>query len=74
LTRAIDRWRLVTIHPELRDACHLDHGYTSESPVIVWLYQLLSTFNREQQRLFLSFVTGSPNLPVGGLPMILLFS
>ena len=38
-----------------------------DSPTIGWLFDELSTFLREEQRGFLQFLTGSPNLPVGGL-------
>lgn len=31
-----------------------------------FLFEILSGFDSEQQRLFLQFVTGSPRLPVGG--------
>lgn len=31
-----------------------------------YLFEILSSFDSEQQRLFLQFVTGSPRLPVGG--------
>ena len=51
---------------ELRDACKADHGYNIESPAVQKLFQVMSGFTRQQQRDFLTFVTGSPNLPVGG--------
>ncbi len=34
--------------------------------MIRWLYELLASFGPEDQRAFVSFVTGSPNLPIGG--------
>lgn len=30
------------------------------------LFEILSGYTQEEQRLFLQFVTGSPRLPVGG--------
>ena len=30
------------------------------------LFEILSCYTQEEQRLFLQFVTGSPRLPVGG--------
>eukprot|EP00871_Galdieria_phlegrea_P000981 jgi/Galph1/1884/GphlegSOOS_G584.1 len=48
-------------------ATKCDHGYTHESTAVQYLFQVLSTYNLEQQRMFLTFVTGSPRLPVGGL-------
>ncbi|XP_031638245.1 E3 ubiquitin-protein ligase TRIP12 isoform X2 [Contarinia nasturtii] len=50
----------------LQDCCRTDHGFTPESKAIQYLYEILSTYNREEQRLFLQFVTGSPCLPTGG--------
>lgn len=52
---------------ELAAACRPEHGYTAESDVVQWLYALMASLGAEQQRSFVSFVTGSPNLPVGGL-------
>ncbi|KAG8199196.1 hypothetical protein JTE90_016022 [Oedothorax gibbosus] len=51
----------------LSECCRPDHGYTNDSKAIKFLYQILSSYNQEQQRRFLQFVTGSPRLPVGGL-------
>jgi E3 ubiquitin-protein ligase TRIP12 len=50
----------------LAECCHPDHGYTSESRSIKFLFEILSSYNSEEQRMFLQFVTGSPRLPVGG--------
>lgn len=36
------------------------------SRAVKFLFEILSSFDNEQQRLFLQFVTGSPRLPVGG--------
>ncbi|GMR31997.1 hypothetical protein PMAYCL1PPCAC_02192 [Pristionchus mayeri] len=43
-----------------------DHGYSHDSDQIKWLVQMLSSFNKEEQRRFIQFCTGSPRLPVGG--------
>lgn len=51
---------------DLRTAINADHGFTRESPQLDYLCQIMSEFDHEQQRLFLSFITGSPRLPVGG--------
>ena len=50
----------------LMECCRPDHGYTHDSKAVRNLYQLLSTFDLQQQRDFLQFITGSPRLPVGG--------
>lgn len=57
-----NKWEVKT----LQDCCRADHGYTQESPAIQYFYEILSDFNREEQRLFLQFVTGTPRLPTGG--------
>lgn len=51
----------------LMDACKTDHGFTHESIQIKYLFEILSSYNAEEQRKFLQFITGSPRLPYGGL-------
>ncbi|CCF57986.1 hypothetical protein KAFR_0D03380 [Kazachstania africana CBS 2517] len=43
-----------------------DHGYTMSSPAIADLISIMSNFSRQEKRLFLQFLTGSPKLPLGG--------
>jgi E3 ubiquitin-protein ligase TRIP12 len=50
----------------LLDAWKPDHGFSLESKAIRNLAEILSTYTKEEQRLFLQFVSGSPRLPVGG--------
>ncbi|KAI6205573.1 Thyroid hormone receptor interactor 12 [Aphelenchoides besseyi] len=52
--------------PILQQSIRPDHGYTHESIQIGWLVDMLISFNRDDRRKFLQFVTGSPRLPVGG--------
>ncbi|XP_010423798.1 PREDICTED: E3 ubiquitin-protein ligase UPL4 isoform X1 [Camelina sativa] len=52
---------------EVLDHIKFDHGYTSSSPPVENLLEILHEFDKEQQRAFLQFVTGSPRLPHGGL-------
>lgn len=40
------------------------------SRAVKCLFEILSSFDHEQQRLFLQFVTGSPRLPVGGKALL----
>ncbi|KAD6795605.1 hypothetical protein R6Q59_020504 [Mikania micrantha] len=47
-----------------------DHGYTSKSPAVVNLLEIMGEFNPEQQRAFCQFVTGAPRLPPGGLAVL----
>ena len=51
----------------LTDCTRCDHGYTHESKAVQYLFEIMCSFNSEEQRQFLQFVTGSPRLPVGGL-------
>ncbi|PNT60766.1 hypothetical protein BRADI_5g04567v3 [Brachypodium distachyon] len=44
-----------------------DHGYTSKSPAIVNVLEIMAEFTLEQQHAFCQFVTGAPRLPPGGL-------
>ncbi|XP_050067815.1 E3 ubiquitin-protein ligase TRIP12 [Anopheles maculipalpis] len=50
----------------LSESCRTDHGFSQDSPAIQFFYDILATYNRDEQRLFLQFVTGSPRLPTGG--------
>ncbi|CAO1401704.1 unnamed protein product [Diamesa hyperborea] len=50
----------------LADCCRADHGFTQDSAAIQHFYEILSNYTREEQRLFLQFVTGTPRLPTGG--------
>nr|XP_043631865.1 E3 ubiquitin-protein ligase UPL3-like [Erigeron canadensis] len=47
-----------------------DHGYTSKSPAVVYLLEIMGEFSPEQQRAFCQFVTGAPRLPPGGLAVL----
>lgn len=57
----------------LMESCRPDHGYTQESQAIKYLYDILSSYNAEQQRMFIQFMTGSPRLPIGGSFLLLQF-
>jgi E3 ubiquitin-protein ligase TRIP12 len=50
----------------LLEAVKADHGYTKNSRVIKDLLEVMSEFNQVERRSFLQFMTGSPNLPIGG--------
>ncbi|XP_068152021.1 LOW QUALITY PROTEIN: E3 ubiquitin-protein ligase TRIP12 [Drosophila tropicalis] len=56
------RWDLKM----LQDSCRTDHGFHQESQAIQYLYDILTSYDRDEQRAFLQFVTGSPRLPTGG--------
>ena len=42
------------------------HNYTKDSPVIVWMWETLEEFSREERAEFLQFVTGSSKVPLEG--------
>ncbi|GJX82171.1 ABC transporter C family member 2 isoform X1 [Tanacetum coccineum] len=64
-------WRLGRIVADkLVEHIKFDHGYTSKSPAVVNLLEILDEFNPEQQRAFCQFVTGAPRLPPSGLAML----
>lgn len=50
----------------LMESCRPDHGYNQDSQAIKFLYEILSSYNAEEQRMFIQFMTGSPRLPIGG--------
>jgi E3 ubiquitin-protein ligase TRIP12 len=52
---------------DLLNYLHYDHGYNSESAQVRYLIDVLCSFNSQEQRLFLQFLTGSPRLPIGGI-------
>ncbi|KAG8364405.1 hypothetical protein BUALT_Bualt19G0125400 [Buddleja alternifolia] len=54
----------------LADHIKFDHGYTSKSPAIVHLLEIMGEFTPDQQRAFCQFVTGAPRLPPGGLAVL----
>jgi E3 ubiquitin-protein ligase TRIP12 len=56
-------WEAETLVEHIK----FDHGYTSKSPAIVNLLEIMAEFTPEQQHAFCQFVTGAPRLPPGGL-------
>lgn len=50
----------------LAASAQANHGYTHESRVVQDLFQVMSEFDTNERKSFLQFVTGSPNLPIGG--------
>jgi E3 ubiquitin-protein ligase TRIP12 len=50
----------------LSDSCKPDHGFNKDSNSIKFLYEIMASYGKEEQRQFLQFVTGCPRLPVGG--------
>ena len=61
------RWDLKM----LMESCKTDHGFTHDSKAIGFLFDILSSYNAEEQRKFLQFLTGSPRLPIGGFKSLI---
>ncbi|RNF13655.1 E3 ubiquitin-protein ligase TRIP12 [Trypanosoma conorhini] len=57
---------LVTME-DLEANCQADHGYTMTCSHVRQLFEIIASFNEEEQRRFFLFLTGSVHLPVGGL-------
>mmetsp|Transcript_8063 Transcript_8063/g.15862 ORF Transcript_8063/g.15862 Transcript_8063/m.15862 type:complete len:1257 (-) Transcript_8063:6073-9843(-) len=58
----LEKWDFQTLLEAIVPA----HGYNSQSATYINLLTILSQFTQEDRRLFLTFVTGSPRLPIGG--------
>ncbi|SCV74863.1 BQ2448_7892 [Microbotryum intermedium] len=50
----------------LTSATKADHGFTMDSRPVRDLLSIMSELSLEDRRVFLSFITGSPRLPIGG--------
>ncbi|KAL5203531.1 hypothetical protein ABZP36_014483 [Zizania latifolia] len=52
---------------KLEDHIDFDHGYDVNSPSVINFLEILREFGRDDQRAFVQFTTGAPQLPLGGL-------
>ncbi|KAJ4451050.1 hypothetical protein ANN_02486, partial [Periplaneta americana] len=52
---------------ELEEATEYDGGYTSDSPIIRYFWDIVHKMTLESKRKLLQFATGSDRVPVGGL-------
>jgi len=52
---------------QVRESVRPDHGYSEASPQVQWLVEFMASMGRQERRLFMRFITGSPTLPSGGL-------
>lgn len=59
--------RVLFSRQDLEECSVCDHGYTITSHAVQFLFEVLCEMTPQEQRRFVLFVTGSPNLPVGGL-------
>lgn len=60
--RVEEDWSSSTLYASI----NADHGYTMDSATIHELLSIMASFKKEERRLFLQFLTGSPKLPLGG--------
>ncbi|CAL5097213.1 unnamed protein product [Urochloa decumbens] len=58
-----DAWALKNLENHME----FEHGYDISSPSIITFLEILREFGREEQRAFIQFTTGAPQLPLGGL-------
>ncbi|CAN6358366.1 unnamed protein product [Urochloa humidicola] len=58
-----DIWALKNLENHME----FEHGYDISSPSIITFLEILREFGREEQRAFIQFTTGAPQLPLGGL-------
>ncbi|GJY95062.1 E3 ubiquitin protein ligase UPL3-like protein [Tanacetum coccineum] len=54
----------------MEELWEFDHGYTSKSPAIVNLLEIMGEFNVDQQHAFCQFHTGAPRLPPSDLAVL----
>jgi alpha-tubulin suppressor-like RCC1 family protein len=52
---------------ELELNCHYDGGFVRDEPYIRGFWDILGSLDARQRKLFLTFVTGSDRIPLGGL-------
>ncbi|GMM32802.1 putative ubiquitin-protein ligase [Saccharomycopsis crataegensis] len=50
----------------LCSSIHANHGYNTDSESFVRLLEVMVSFDKDERRKFLQFLTGSPKLPIGG--------
>lgn len=55
-------WSFETLYSSI----HANHGYTVDSESVIRLLEIMTSFNKDERRRFLQFMTGSPKLPIGG--------
>eukprot|EP00043_Microstomoeca_roanoka_P013670 m.134308 g.134308 ORF g.134308 m.134308 type:complete len:919 (-) comp15817_c0_seq1:71-2827(-) len=52
---------------DLEHHASYDHGYSEDSKIIKWFWEIFKTFSYEDKKRLLFFTTGSDRVPVGGL-------
>ncbi|WWC88486.1 uncharacterized protein L201_003397 [Kwoniella dendrophila CBS 6074] len=59
---AEEDWSRETLEQSLK----ADHGYNLDSRAVQNLLEVMVSYDKEQRRQFLQFITGAPKLPIGG--------
>ncbi|GAA5841950.1 hypothetical protein JCM9279_003167 [Rhodotorula babjevae] len=63
MTAAVEEdWTVET----LTNSAKADHGFTMDSRPVRDFLSIMADFSADERREFLSFITGSPRLPIGG--------
>jgi ubiquitin-protein ligase E3 A len=57
----------------LQKKCKFRGGFNAEHPFVQNFFEVLNEFDEVQQRMFLSFSTGSDRSPVGGLGKLVFY-
>jgi E3 ubiquitin-protein ligase TRIP12 len=52
---------------DMKRNCAFEDGYAENAKEVEWVIDILTEMAPEEQRRVLEYVTGSPNLPMGGL-------
>jgi len=52
---------------ELQNAARYVDGYTKDSQVIKWFWEVVHELSNEEKKHFLTFATGSDRAPINGL-------
>jgi E3 ubiquitin-protein ligase HUWE1 len=46
------------------------NGYTQNSPIIRWLWEILENFDKQEKAAFIQFVTGTSKVPLEGFSQL----
>ncbi|KAL1459581.1 hypothetical protein WDU94_011550 [Cyamophila willieti] len=64
--------KIFDLH-ELEEATEYDAGYTGDTPVIRWFWEIVHEMSHDTQKKLLQFTTGSDRIPVGGFSKLKMF-
>ncbi|KAI5703179.1 hypothetical protein M8J75_008679 [Diaphorina citri] len=64
--------KIFDLH-ELEESTEYDAGYTAETPIIRYFWEIVHDMPHETQKKLLQFTTGSDRIPVGGFSKLKMF-